>query len=166
MDQAPFFGSYKRTYKQTTPLALNFFVFCLIYIATRSVCEFNNRQGTDNMGAAMFMQYHLHLPLVVFWDIVHQGVNEVLLALQLANFWPVILELLLVFRLPYGPWAGQKFWRDLQEASASAASTDLAASSEFQLWLGERLAEETGTGKPASNVWASKGIRPVCFFFC
>ena len=41
----------------------------------------------------------------------------------------------------------------------------LAASSEFQLWLGDHLAEETGTGKPASNVWASKGIRPVCFFF-
>jgi len=108
------------------------------------------------MGAAAFIQYHLRLPVVVFWDIVHQGVNEVLLALQLANFWPVILELLLVFRLPYGPWAGQKFWRDLHEASASAASTDLAASSEFQLWLGEHLTEETGTGKPASIVWASK----------
>ena len=117
------------------------------------------------MAAAFFAIYKLRLPVVVFWDLIHQSVNEVLLALQMSGLWPVVLELLLVFRLPYGPYAGQKFWRDLQEASASAASTDLAASSEFQLWLGGHLAEETGTCKPASNVWASKGIRPVCFFF-
>ena len=116
-------------------------------------------KGTDNMGAVAFLQYHLRLPAVVFWDLVHQGVNETLLGLQLANFWPVILELLLVFRLPYGPWAGQKFWRELQEASSAAAATDMAASSEFQLWLGDYLLEETGTGKPASDVWTSKGIR-------
>ena len=118
-----------------------------------------NSKGTDNMGAVAFLQYHLRLPTVVFWDLVHQGVNETLLGLQLANFWPVILELLLVFRLPYGPWAGQKFWRELQEASSAAAATDMAASSEFQLWLGDHLLEETGTGKPASDVWTSKGIR-------
>ena len=69
------------------------------------------------MGAMSFARGHLELPVVIFWDLLHQGVNDTLLAVNRAGMWPTVLELLLVFRLPYGPWAGQKFWHDLQDAS-------------------------------------------------
>ena len=84
-----------------------------------------------------FVSYAIHkarLPIIVFWDLLHQGVNDVVISLQRAGFWSVLLELLLVFRLPYGPWAGQKFWRDLQDASKLAGSTNLVPSSLFESW--------------------------------
>ena len=111
------------------------------------------------MAAVYYAMHHLQLPLVVFWDLLHQGVNEVLGALQDSGVWPAVLELLLVFRLPYGPWAGQKFWRDLQDAAALASQDCLADSAHFQSWLGERLLEETGGRAPLSNVWDRKGVR-------
>ena len=66
-------------------------------------------QGTDNMGAMYFALGHLRLPLIIFWDLLHQGVNDVLLSVNRAGMWPAILELLLVFRLPYGPGPGKNF---------------------------------------------------------
>ena len=122
-------------------------------------------QGTDNMGAMFFAMHHLRMPIIVFWDLIHQSVNEVLLALQMAGLWPVVLELLLVFRLPYGPWAGQKFWRDLQDSSALAQNADLLASSHFQMWLGDHLHEETGSGHPQPGIWSRKGVRTFCMLF-
>ena len=82
---------------------------------------------------------HLELPVVIFWDLLHQGVNDTLLAVNRAGMWPTVLELLLVFRLPYGPWAGQKFWHDLQDASKLGQAAGMSQSSHFQTWLGERL---------------------------
>ena len=76
---------------------------------------------------------------MVFWDLIHQSVNEVLLALQMSGLWPVVLELLLVFRLPYGPYAGQKFWRDLQSAAKILQTVDLDTSSHFAVWRGTAL---------------------------
>lgn len=116
-------------------------------------------QGTDNMAAVFFAMHQLRLPIVVFWDLVHQGVNEVLLALQRSGLWPVVLELLLVFKLPYGPYAGQKFWRDLQSAARAMRSMELGASSHFAMWLGERIQVETGGRAPLADVWDRKGVR-------
>jgi hypothetical protein len=122
------------------------------------------------MGFISFAVHKLQLPIVVFWDLLHQGVNDVTISLQRAGFWPALLELLLVFRLPYGPWAGQKFWRDLQDASKLAAAAGLASSSYFESWLGERLERETSGRACSSNfresdqplfddVWDKKGVR-------
>ena len=111
------------------------------------------------MGAVNFARGHLELPLVVFWDLLHQGVNDVLLAVNRAGMWPTILELLLVFRLPYGPWAGQKFWHDLQDASKLGQAAGMAQASHFQTWLGERLLKETGAAEPLHTCWETKGVR-------
>lgn len=111
------------------------------------------------MAAVFFAMYRLRLPIVVFWDLVHQGVNEVLLALQRSGLWPVVLELLLVFKLPYGPYAGQKFWRDLQSAARAMRSMELGASSHFAMWLGDRIQVETGGRAPFADVWDRKGVR-------
>ena len=105
--------------------------------------------------------YKLRLPVVVFWDLIHQSVNEVLLALQMSGLWPVVLELLLVFKLPYGPYAGQKFWRDLQSAAKILQTVDLDTSSHFAVWLGDRIEEETGGRAPYTDVWDRKGVRQV-----
>ena len=117
------------------------------------------------MAASFFSMRHLKLPVVVVWDLIHQSVNEVLLALQRAKLWPVVLELLLVFRLPYGPWAGQKFWRDLQDAGDLAASSELWRSAHFQNWLGSHLAAETGGDSPWLDVWRRKGVRRFFFYY-
>ena len=111
------------------------------------------------MGAVNFARGHLKLAVVVHWDLLHQGVNDVLLAVNRAGMWPTILELLLVFRLPYGPWAGQKFWHDLQDASKLGQAAGMAQASHFQTWLGERLQKETGAAEPDHTCWDTKGVR-------
>ena len=111
------------------------------------------------MGAMNFARGHLELPVVIFWDLLHQGVNDTLLAVNRAGMWPTVLELLLVFRLPYGPWAGQKFWHDLQDASKLGQAAGMSQSSHFQTWLGERLFKETGAAEPFHNCWDKKGVR-------
>jgi hypothetical protein len=112
------------------------------------------------MGAVFFAISGLSLPIVVFWDLLHQGVNDVLLALSRANLWATVLELLLVFRLPYGPWAGQKFWHDLQDAAKVGHASNMSQSSHFQSWLGERLSQETGgAAEPFPDCWDKKGVR-------
>ena len=88
------------------------------------------------------------------------------LALQMSGVWPVVLELLLVFKLPYGPFAGQKFWRDLQGAARAIRTMDLEASSHFRMWLGDRIEEETGGRAPFTDVWDRKGVRQGFFFAC
>ena len=111
------------------------------------------------MGAMNFARGHLELPVVIFWDLLHQGVNDTLLAVNRAGMWPTVLELLLVFRLPYGPWAGQKIWHDLQDASKLGQAAGMSQSSHFQTWLGERLFKETGAAEPFHNCWDKKGVR-------
>lgn len=116
-------------------------------------------KGTDNMGAIYFALGCLQLPIVVFWDLLHQGVNDVMLAIHRSGFWTAVLELFLVFRLPYGPWAGQKFWHDLQDAANLANAANATDDSFFQSWLGEKLQTETGSSKPFQDCWEQKGVR-------
>jgi hypothetical protein len=122
----------------------------------------NPHKGTDNMGFVFFAMHHMHMEMVVFWDILHMTVNEVNMALQRSRLWPTVLSLLLVFRLPYGPWAGQKFWHELQDSAKHlAVSTAEDSASVFGMWLGDSLAQEnSGSRCVQEDVWDLRGVRP------
>ena len=135
-------------------------MFVCVFFLWPDVVNNTPRQGTDNITAAFFAIYEVHFPVVVFWDLIHQSLHKVLLAPQMSGHWPVALELLLVFGPPYGPYAGQKFWRDLQSAAKILQTVDLDTSS-HAVWLGDRIEEETGGRAPYTNVWDRKGVRQV-----
>jgi len=60
------------------------------------------------MGAMNFARGHLELPVVIFWDLLHQGVNDTLLAVNRAGMWPTVLELLLGFSFALRAMGGPK----------------------------------------------------------
>jgi len=94
-----------------------------------------------------------------YWDIIHANVCEATLAMQHAGIWWIVRDLLKIFRLPYGPWGGQKFWRDLNAAGASLQTIGFDAADPFLMWLRQHLEAERGVQEADYNVWQKKGVR-------
>jgi hypothetical protein len=113
------------------------------------------------MALAAFLKHHCKLRLYCGWDPIHEAVNTVNRSLRLAGLWPTVIDLVLAWKLPWGPWLSLGFWRKLQQAAKTA--TEVAASAKGLLqWLLAEVEEElqnVGGMKALATVWEKKGTK-------
>ena len=80
-------------------------------------CQFQTDQGPDNMALAAYLKYHRKLYVVFLWDVIHETVNSVDRALQKCKLDNVVQELLLAWKLPWGPWSNLNFHSKIRSAA-------------------------------------------------
>jgi len=110
------------------------------------------------MALAAFWKFKLEMRVVLGWDIIHELVNTVDRALTSAGWWPVVLELLIAWRLPWGPWQSLGFWQKLRQAAR--ASVDIVhEENSFITWLGHEIDKELDSRDCLATVWDTKGTK-------
>jgi len=101
-------------------------------------CQFQPDQGPDNMALASYLKYHRKLYVVFLWDLIHETVNSVDRALQKCKLDNVVQELLLAWKLPWGPWSNLNFHSKIRGAAQAFSQIAKNSCDNFFLWLGEK----------------------------
>ena len=117
-------------------------------------------RGPDNMALVAFLKYHVGLRLHAGWDPIHEQINVMNRGLQAAGWWSSVLDLLLAWKLPWGPWLSLGFWRKLQQAAKAAKSFEPTACNLLQ-WLKTELQKEVRTSEQLDldDVWNTQGTK-------
>jgi hypothetical protein len=102
------------------------------------LCQLAPDQGPDNMALAGYLKYHMKLYVVCLWDVIHETVNSVDRALQKSKLDNVVQELLLAWKLPWGPWSNLNFHSKIRSAAKAFSKIAKNSCDSFFLWLGEK----------------------------
>jgi len=90
------------------------------------------------MALGAFLKYQMRLYVVFLWDIIHETVKAVDRALQKCKLSAVVQELLLAWKLPWGPWSGLGFHSKICTAAKAFSKVAKGSCDSFFLWLGEK----------------------------
>ena len=101
-------------------------------------------QGPDNMALMAYLKYKRKLHIVVLWDIIHETVNSVDRALQKCGLLPVVNEIILAWKLPWGPWSGLGFHAKICTAADAFSKAAQGCCNSWLLWLGEKAKHSVG----------------------
>jgi hypothetical protein len=99
-------------------------------------------QGPDNMALASYLKHRTQLYVVFLWDVIHETVNSVDRALQKAKFDGIVQEILLAWKLPWGPWSNLGFHSKIRAAAKALSQIAKNRCDSFFLWLGEKDTEQ------------------------
>lgn len=90
------------------------------------------------MALAAYLKYHMKLYVVFLWDIIHETVNSVDRALQKCKLDKAVQEILLAWKLPWGPWSSLNFHSKIQSAAKAFSKVARSSCDSFFLWLSEK----------------------------
>jgi len=91
------------------------------------------------MALASFLKHHLKLYVVFLWDIIHETVNAVDRALQKCKLDLVVQEILLAWKLPWGPWDNLGFHSKIKSAAKAFSQIYRSHGNGSLLWLSEKV---------------------------
>lgn len=109
-------------------------------------------QGPDNMALASYLKHRVQLYVVFFWDVIHETVNSVDRALQKSKFDGIVQEILLAWKLPWGPWSNLGFHSKIRAAAKAFSQIAQNRCDSFFLWLGERDAEQNSNDNQSQKL--------------
>ena len=69
------------------------------------------------MALASYLKHHMKLCVVFLWDVIHETVNSVDRAIQKPRFDGMAQEILLAWKLPWGPWSSLGFHSKIRAAA-------------------------------------------------
>lgn len=95
------------------------------------------------MALASYLKYHMKLYVVFLWDVIHETVNAVDRALQKSKMDHVVQELLLAWKLPWGPWSNLSFHSKIQGAARTFNQVARGSCDSFFLWLSEKASAQS-----------------------
>ena len=105
-------------------------------------CTCCTSQGPDNMALASYLKHRVQLYVVFLWDVIHETVNCVDRALQKSRFDGMVQEILLAWKLPWGPWSSLGFHSKIRAAAKAFSQIARNRCDSFFLWLGEKDTEQ------------------------
>ena len=105
-------------------------------------CTCCTSQGPDNMALASYLKHRVQLYVVFLWDVIHETVNCVDRALQKSRFDGMAQEILLAWKLPWGPWSSLGFHSKIRAAAKAFSQIARNRCDSFFLWLGEKDTEQ------------------------
>lgn len=111
-------------------------------------------QGPNNMAALSFLQYSESAILVAcFYDVYHRAWNDLKLAARRATAfpWRTMLEMTVVFNLPYGPFGSGTWYGLKQDCLTNFISEHSSMSSTFQSYL-PLICREMGIQEPQTSI--------------
>ena len=68
-------------------------------------------EGPDNMAASFFAMSGMGMRVTWTFDVLHRIMNDLKLALQASDLWPLLQELLHVLNLNHAPWQSKAFFK-------------------------------------------------------
>jgi hypothetical protein len=100
-------------------------------------------QDSKGFSGAVFLLYCEKLRLNLIFDPFHRTWNDIKLAYQASGVWDVVLLLGTAFNVNFGPWDGEGWWRQTEEAAHHYAKV---AGSSCPLWqaLWPKICQEQG----------------------
>ena len=132
-------------------------------------CQFQTDQGPDNMALAAYLKYHMKLYVVFLWDVMHETVNSVDRALQKCKLDNVVQELLLAWKLPWGPWSNLNFHSKIRSAAQAFSQIAKNSCDSFFLWLGEKArltSQDLLIPACLAHMQLNFSTRQLAIFFC
>ena len=118
------------------------FIMCFLYFQHEHKCTCCTSQGPDNMALASYLKRRVQLYVVFLWDVIHETVNCVDRALQKSRFDGMVQEILLAWKLPWGPWSSLGFHSKIRAAAKAFSQIARNRCDSFFLWLGEKDTEQ------------------------
>lgn len=137
------------------------------------------------MALAAFLKHRLKLYVVFLWDVIHETVNAVGRALQKCKLDVVVQEIILAWKLPWGPWANLGFHSKIKSAATAFSQIYKSSCDGSFMWLSEKapascvyvnqyfaahltfvlpsffqVDPEIRDATELENVWKNKGTRP------
>ena len=90
------------------------------------------------MALAAYLKHHMKLYVVFLWDVIHETVNSVDRALQKCKLGSVVQEILLAWKLPWGPWSNLSFHSKIRSAAKAFSEIAKGTCDSFFLWMSEK----------------------------
>ena len=90
-------------------------------------------QGSDGWAAVQFLLYLMNCCAVPISDFCHRTWHDTKRALSLSGLWPFVMLMTTAFNVSHGPWGGQQWHRECQDACEAWARDGLQLKSCYLL---------------------------------